>query len=129
MPASMHQVLMHGADVKNMLLLPLPSGIYSEEAQEAQKKYNRQYRLKHARKNSRLHTITDQLKYLLVTSDPLITNIIAKDLHRRRCRQSSASASADPTRQTDITPLLRDGAATTDDSPSGEDGKPAVWVN
>ena len=78
----MHKVLMHGADVKNMLLLPI--GIYSEQTQEAQNNHSRQYRLKHARKTSRLDTITDQLKYLLVTSDPLITNIIAKDLHRRR---------------------------------------------
>ena len=101
---------------------------YSEKTQEEQSNHSRQYRLKHARKASRLDTITNHLKYLLKTSDPLITNIIAKDLHRRRRRRCSASA--DPTRQTaDITLLLRDGAATTDDSPSGEDEKPVVWIS
>ena len=45
MPASVHKILVHGADIIDGLELPI--GAYSEEAQEARNKHNRQYRLRH----------------------------------------------------------------------------------
>ena len=71
MTATVHKILIHGADV--IASLELPIGAYSEEAQEARNKHNRQYRLRHSRKTSRLQTITDQFHYLLITSDPVIS--------------------------------------------------------
>ena len=65
MPASLHKVLIHGADVTKSLLLPV--GMMSEEAQEARNKDVRAYRLHHARKDSREHTMADQMGYLFVT--------------------------------------------------------------
>ena len=101
MPATVHKVLIHGADV--IASLELPIGAYSEEAQEARNKHNRQYRLRHARKISRLQTITDQFHYLLVTSDPVISEIIERVINRpRRQRQLRTTSSVD------ISPLLKD---------------------
>ena len=78
--------------------------MYSEEAQEARNKHNRQYRLRHSRKTSRVETITDQFHYLLITSDPVISGIIMTDIERpRRQRQRQASA-----HEVDISPLLCD---------------------
>ena len=47
-------------------------GYYSEEAQESMNKIVRNARLSHSRKTSRLNTMQDQMKYLLLRSDPLI---------------------------------------------------------
>ncbi|KAF0308880.1 N-acetylmuramoyl-L-alanine amidase [Amphibalanus amphitrite] len=53
----------------------------SEEAAEATHKRVRQYRLRHTRKDSRIHTMSDLLGYLLVASDPLLSSL---GLQRRR---------------------------------------------
>ena len=53
----------------------------SEEAAEATNKRVRQYRLRNIRKDTRLHTLSDLLGYLLVASDPLRSS---RGLQRRR---------------------------------------------
>ena len=74
MPASAHKLLIHGADAINHLLLPIV--MFSEEAQEARNKHLRSFRLHHARKDSRVHTMTDVAQQLFVTSDPVISGLI-----------------------------------------------------
>ena len=116
MPATVHKVLLHGADI--IASLELPVGAYSEEAQEARNKHVRQYQLRHARKTSRLQTITDQFHYLLVTSDPVISNIIRRDINRPRRRRQLHVTS----HQVDITPLLLDTEPEEEVGEDDEDG-------
>ena len=73
MPASVHKVLIHRAKIISNFSLPI--GMYSEEAQEARNKDNKNYRLHHARKIDRKKTMEDQFHYLLITSDPIISTI------------------------------------------------------
>lgn len=73
LPSSVHKVLVHGCDVIENFDLPI--GQLSEDALEARHKEVRKYRLDHTRKSSRVHTNTDLIKYLALTSDPLISNM------------------------------------------------------
>ncbi|CAH0563057.1 unnamed protein product [Brassicogethes aeneus] len=73
MPASVHKILMHGADVIKFSILPI--GLLSEEAQEARNKDYKKYREHHSRKSSRLNTNTDLFHRLLETSDPYLSSI------------------------------------------------------
>ena len=87
----MHKVLLHSSEIISKFLLPI--GLYSEEAQESRNKDNKQFRLHHSRKNTRLHKIEDQLHYLLITSDPIIsTIIISQDRSKVKTIQLSKSA-------------------------------------
>ena len=116
MPASLHKILVHGADIIGGLELPI--GAYSEEAQEARNKHNRQYRLRHARKTSREDTITDQFGYLLLTSDPVISELIEKHYNkpqRRRTHRVDREG-------IDISPLLRDDEVGSTDEDDQDDG-------
>lgn len=70
MPASVHKVLIHGAEIINFFNLPI--GFYSEEAQEAR---NKDFREHQSRKSSRENTNEDIIHWLLITSDPLITSM------------------------------------------------------
>jgi hypothetical protein len=69
MPASMHKILVHGAEIIIHALLPM--GQLSEEAQETRNKDLKLYRRSHTRKVSRETTNQDLLNLLLVSSDPL----------------------------------------------------------
>lgn len=71
MPASLHKVLIHGADIARNSILPL--GMLSEEGAEARNKYYKRDRLMHSRKNSRLHTMHDLFCRQLDASDPVIS--------------------------------------------------------
>lgn len=51
MPTSLHEILLHGHQV--MDILDLPIGMYSEEAQEARNKEVKRFREEHSRKTSR----------------------------------------------------------------------------
>lgn len=73
LPASIHKILIHGAQVIDAAILPI--GQLSEEAQEARNKDLKYYREKHTRKMSREATMTDLLNALLVSSDPIITSM------------------------------------------------------
>ncbi|KAG4073854.1 hypothetical protein HA402_014059 [Bradysia odoriphaga] len=67
------QVLIHGADV--IATLNLPIGVYSEEAQEARNKEFRYFREHHTRKTNRLATNEDLMHALLVSSDPVVSEL------------------------------------------------------
>ena len=86
MPASAHKLLVHGRDVISRFLLPI--GMFSEEAQEARNKHFRSFRLHHARKDSRLHTMTDLMNHLFVTSDPVISEIVREEMSPDAARKS-----------------------------------------
>ena len=72
MPPTLHKLLEHGYEGSDILDLPL--GVYSEEAQEAQNKEIRNARLNHSCKISRTNVMTNQLHYLLIRSDPVISS-------------------------------------------------------
>lgn len=73
MPASVHKILIHGADVIDQLILPI--GHLSEEAQEARNKDYRNIRENHSRKSSRTNTNIDIFNYMWVSSDPVISSL------------------------------------------------------
>jgi hypothetical protein len=73
MPASVHKILLHGADVIKHCLLPI--GELSEEASEARNKQYKSFREHFTRKTSRIDTNIDLLHRLIVTSDPVISSI------------------------------------------------------
>lgn len=75
MPVSVHKILFHGKDIIANCILRI--GQFSEEAQEARNKHNRQYRELFTRKTSRIDTNTDLLHRLLITSDPVIASLCA----------------------------------------------------
>lgn len=78
MSASLHRVLVHGADI--IKALPLPPGVMSEEGAEARNKFYKRDRLKHARKISREANLHDLMCRQLISSDPIITQV---DIERR----------------------------------------------
>ena len=73
MPASVHKVLVHGADIISGAILPI--GQLSEEAQESRNKDLKSFRRSHSRKMSRSSTNEDVFNLLLVSSDPLISSL------------------------------------------------------
>ncbi|KAF0307092.1 hypothetical protein FJT64_021505 [Amphibalanus amphitrite] len=79
MSTTVHKLLTHSAAVVDSCHLPI--GTMSEEAAEAANKRLRQYRLGHTRKDSRVHTMSDLLGYMMVASDPLVSSL---SLQRRR---------------------------------------------
>lgn len=72
MSATVHKVLIHGADIANVAIVPI--GKLSEEASEARNKDFRKYRESHARKTSRVNNNQDILNMLLLSSDPYISS-------------------------------------------------------
>ena len=79
MSTTLHKLLAHSAAVVDSCHLPI--GVMSEEAAEAANKRLRPYRIRHTRKDSRLHTMSDLLGYMMVASDPLVSSL---GLQRRR---------------------------------------------
>ncbi|XP_065092812.1 uncharacterized protein LOC135713609 [Ochlerotatus camptorhynchus] len=73
MPASVHKILIHGAQVINHFTVPI--GQLSEEAQESRNKDLKRYRRDHTRKCSRTILNLDLIRRLLVSSDPLISSM------------------------------------------------------
>lgn len=72
MPASVHFILIHGADV--MASMELPMGVYSEEALEARNKNIRSFREHRTRKFSTEATMTDLFNRLLLTGDAVFSS-------------------------------------------------------
>uniref|UniRef100_A0A6P7GJF5 Uncharacterized protein LOC114337613 n=1 Tax=Diabrotica virgifera virgifera TaxID=50390 RepID=A0A6P7GJF5_DIAVI len=72
MSASVHKILFHGADI--IKSLPLPVGQMSEDVLEASQKSYKNLRQFHSRKTSRLNTNADIFNWMLISSDPVITN-------------------------------------------------------
>lgn len=82
MPPSVHKILTHGASVAAEAILPI--GELSEEALEARNKDIKKYREFHARKSSRVRTNEDIFRRLLLSSDPLFTEL--GGLPKKKCR-------------------------------------------
>lgn len=72
MPSTLHKLLEH--DYQVVEILDLPIGIYTEEAHESLNKEMRIARLSHACKVSQKNAMINQLHYLLLRSDPLISS-------------------------------------------------------
>lgn len=72
MPVSIHKLLIHGSDIVKNAIVPI--GQLSEDAQEANHKYFRNYRDNHSRKMSRNQNNEDIFNNLLIASDPIISN-------------------------------------------------------
>lgn len=77
MPASVHKLLIHGADICQYFGV-LPIGILSEEAGESRNKDFRNVRENHTRKVNRIKTNEDILHNFLISSDPYISQIRPK---------------------------------------------------
>lgn len=77
MPPSVHKVLVHGCNIIKHVGLPI--GCLSEEAQEANNKIFRKARAHCNRMKSRKCTNEDIMHYLLIASDPVISNIRIKE--------------------------------------------------
>lgn len=73
MSPTVHKILIHGAEIIKYAIVPI--GQLSEEALEARHKEFRKYRLQHTRKINRKATNEDILHHLLLTSDPIISNL------------------------------------------------------
>jgi hypothetical protein len=73
LPANVHKVLAHCADIVSGAILPL--GQLSEEAQESRNNDLKYFRSSHSRKISRSSTDEDVLNLLLVSSDPLMSSL------------------------------------------------------
>lgn len=85
MPPTLHRLLLHSAVVVEETILPI--GAMSEEAAEALHKVVRRFRQHHTRKDSRIHTMSDLFHRLLVTSDPVISNLRQPERRAARCRR------------------------------------------
>lgn len=73
-PQSVHKILMHGSQViLHNILVPIDA--LSEEAQEARNKDYKRFRQYHTRKMSRMLTTHDLMHVLLVSSDPVISEL------------------------------------------------------
>ena len=72
MPVSVHILLIHGAKILASSALPI--GMMSEEAQEARNKDNKVFRMRHARKTSRVDTMSDVFHRLMVTGDIIVSS-------------------------------------------------------
>lgn len=73
MPATVHKILLHGAEVIQSASLPV--GSLSEEAQESRNKDYKYYRTHHSRKCSRLSTNEDVFHMIMISSDPFIIQL------------------------------------------------------
>lgn len=76
MPQAVHKMLMHYHEVIERL--PVPVGLFSEEAQECRNKDVKQFRESFTRKFSRVQANQDLLTRLLATSDPFIASLRRK---------------------------------------------------
>lgn len=73
MPATVHKILFHGAEVIKCALLPI--GHLSEEAAEARNRDFKRYREVRSRKCNRKFANEDILNNLLISSDSDISNL------------------------------------------------------
>ena len=71
MAQSLHKILIHGPEIGSLLL---PTGLFSEKAQEVQTKEYKCYREHHSCKVSRMKTNEDVMKRLLGTFDSVISS-------------------------------------------------------
>jgi len=83
MPATVHKVLVHGAEIVAKSVLPI--GMLSEDALEATHKVIRKARLEHTRKCRRKDTNRDLMVYLLIYSEPILSTVSIKKPTAKQC--------------------------------------------
>ena len=101
MPVSVHVLLIHGAQIISSSVLPI--GMMSEEAQEARNKDSKLFRLKYARKMSRMHTMSDVFHRLMVTGDIVISS---KSVYNRKKRTPVPPEVREMTREPELVILV-----------------------
>ncbi|KAI8125494.1 hypothetical protein CVS40_4198 [Lucilia cuprina] len=79
MSATLHKILAHSAQILQVSIVPL--GCAGENASEARNKFYKKDRIEHARKDSRVHNITDVFNRAMDSSDPLLSSIYIKKRH------------------------------------------------
>lgn len=82
MTPTLHKLLIHGGDI--LRTMPLPVGQMSEEAAEARNKFIREYRIRHARRTSRVNNLEDVFNRLLDSSDPVVSSVYLEDRLRKK---------------------------------------------
>lgn len=82
MPATVHNILIHGPQVILNSLLPV--GMLGEDAAESRNKYYKTFRLSHSRKFSRAANLNDVFMRSMDTSDPIISSL---SLNSRICKR------------------------------------------
>ncbi len=106
MPVSVHILLIHGEEILSSSCLPI--GMMSKEAQEARNKDNKAFWMKHSRKTSRVHTMSDVFHRLMVTGNIVISS------------KSTKEPQTDPL-PTEVKIMLKDPSLLLDDSDTSED--------
>lgn len=87
MPATLHKILIHGADIISTSIVPV--GMLGEEASEACNKDYKNFRQNHSRKMNRTTTLTDVFYRLMDTSDVIISTInLNSRLHKKNFYRS-----------------------------------------
>ena len=81
MSATVHKVLVHGAQIIAASFLPLDC--LDENASEERKNFFKKVRLSHARQNSRLNNLTNVFCRAMDSSDPLVSAIFIKERQRQ----------------------------------------------
>lgn len=82
MSATVHKILVHGFQIIAASVLPV--GSLGENASEARNKFYKEDRRSHARRDTRLHNLTDVYNRAMDTSDPFLSSIFLK----KRCNQT-----------------------------------------
>jgi len=81
MPPTVHKLLIHGPDIIKNFFIPI--GQLSEEVQEARHKEFKRFREIYSRKTSRRATNEDILHCLLISSDPVISDLRSFNKHKK----------------------------------------------
>ena len=82
MPVGLHVLLMHWKDQDEAV--PLPDLLKTEETGEGNNKFSQKFREDHARKDNRVHTMTDVFHRLCEAGDVLVSSISAAERDKRR---------------------------------------------
>jgi len=85
MSPTIHKVLVHGFQINNSTLVPL--GCLGENASKARIKIYKIDRLSHARKNSRINTMTDLFHRAIDSAHPLLSSVCLKERERKKIKK------------------------------------------
>ena len=86
MPVGLHVLLMHWKDQDEAV--PLPDLLKTEETGEGNNKFSQKFREDHARKDNRVHTMTDVFHRLCEAGDVLVSSTSAAERDKRRKRKN-----------------------------------------
>ena len=84
MPQSVHRLLIHSTDTIKALGDDVTLGEASEEGQEARNKDHLFAREHSTRKISRTITNEDQMHYMMITSDPVISALRSPNIQKKK---------------------------------------------